>query len=148
MSHARPALITILGGLGVLNAVVALVLCVATLGGSRLLFTVLGAGTGRVAPATLLGPWAPHAGWVLVALSLGAGATGVGLLRLQPWARWALIVVAALAALATAVAIAWGVTHRDWGVVASGAVKVALYGALATYLGSANVRAAFGAPAT
>jgi hypothetical protein len=127
---------------------VALALGVATLAGSRVLFTVLGAGTERVAPATLLGPWAPHAGWVLVSLSLGAAAVGVGLLRLRPWARRALVVVAALAALATAVAVAWGIAHRDWGVVASGALKVALYLALATYLRSANVRGAFRAAGT
>jgi hypothetical protein len=142
----RPKLITALGGLSLVNAAAAAALGAATLGGSRLLFAPLGAGTGRVAPASLLGPWAPHVGWVLLALGAGAAVLGAGLLRLRPWARRALLAVAALAALATGGVTAWGAGRRDVGVVASGALKVALYLGLAAYLRSAGVRAAFRAP--
>jgi hypothetical protein len=138
----------VLGGLCLVNAAAAVGLALATFGGARVLYAPLGAGTGRVAPASLLGPLAPHAGWVLVVLGCAAAWLGVGVLRLRPWARRVLLGVALLAALATLGAVGWGLARGAWDVVASGVVKVAVYAALAIYLRRPAVRAAFAARAT
>jgi hypothetical protein len=145
-SHGtRPPFVTVLGGMCLVNAVAAAGVGLATLAGARLLYAPLGAGTGRVAPAALLGPLASYAGWVLVALGAGAAWMGVGLLRLRAWARRLLLGISLLAAAATLAAVGWGLAHAAWDVVVSGAVKVALYAALALYLRRPAVRAAFAA---
>ena len=138
---------TVLGVLGLANGLVALGLATATFCGSQLLYQTAGLGPNRVAPAALLGPLAPRAGWVLLVLAVGMLAVGAALLALQPWARRLLAAVLAVVSVATIVGVAWGVVHEAWGLVAVGLVKLAILVATWTYLRSTRVRAAFVGPA-
>jgi hypothetical protein len=140
----RPLVITVLAGLGLLNGLATAALGVATIAGSRLVYAPLGYGPNRVPLASLLGPLSGEAGWILLALGLALFLLGVGLLRVRPWARLALLAVTATAALATSAAVIWGIVNGEWGVAGSGLLKLALYVGLGWYLTKAAVRAAFG----
>ena len=124
-----------------LNGALILILGVLTLLGNDFVFTASGYGDDRVAVASLLGPLAPRAGWVLLCLGPAVIAVGLGLFKLKSWARRTLIAVLALAAVATAVVVAAYRNHP--GVVASGGAKLAVYAVLLWYMHSAPVRRAF-----
>ena len=147
MTRQRPFAVTLLGVLGLANGVVALGLATATLRGSQLLYQSGGMGPNRVAPAALLGPLAPRAGWVLLVLAVGLLAIGGALLSLRPWARQMLATVLAVISVATMVGVVWGVVHGAWGLVVVGLVKLTIIVATWTYLRSTRVRDAFVAPA-
>lgn len=139
----RPLGVTILAVLGALNGLAALALGVATLLGNQFVYTPGGYGPNRVALASLLGPLAVYAGWVVLLVGLALGAFGYGFFTLQPWARLTLLVVLAIVSLLTVGAIGWGVWRGEWGVVGSGLLKLALYAGLMWYLSVPSVRAAF-----
>ena len=143
MPGSRPFVVTLLGGLGLVNGLIALGLAGATLRGSRLIYEPGGLGPNRVAPAALLGPLAPRAGWVLLVLAVGMLAIGGALLALRPWARGAFVAVLAVVSVATVAGVLWGIVHQAWGLVAVGLAKLTLLVATWAYLRSTRVRAAF-----
>ncbi len=101
--------------------------------GSNFLFTPSGYGPDRVAIATLLGPLAPHAGWVFLCLGVIVGLIGFGLFALTAWARFIMLATLVIVSILTVVEIGSGFKHSYWGVVIVGLLKLALYGVVIWY---------------
>ena len=139
----RPIAVTVLAGLAVLNALAAGAAGVATLAGWSAVFEPGGLGPNRIAPAALLGPLAPAAGFVLLGLSGAFAAIAYGLIALAPWVRVALSVVFGSLGAVTVMATAWGIAHGEPGVIVGGLLKLAAIGAVVWYLNSSGVRAVF-----
>ena len=127
-------MLTIAGAWGLFNAALIGALGIATLLGNRLVFEAGGIGPNRIAPASLLGPVASHAGWVLLLLAAGVGVVAFGLLRRRAWSRWVLLAIVGVAAVSSCFAISWAVQRAEWATVAWGTVKLALYVAIAFLL--------------
>lgn len=126
-----------------LNGVLVLALGVLTLMGNNFVFTPSGYGPDRVAIATLLGPLAPHTGWVLLCLGLTVVLIGYGLFALKSWARYILLAVLVIVALATVAEMVIGFNRSYWGVVISGALKLVLYAVLIWYFNLGSVKREF-----
>ena len=139
----RPLAITLLAIGTMLNGIVMLALGVWTLMGSNFLFTPSGYGPDRVAIATLLGPLAPHAGWVFLCLGVIVGLIGFGLFALKAWARVIMLGTLVLVSILTVVEIGSGFKHSFWGVVIVGLLKLALYGVVIWYFNLASVKQRF-----
>ena len=135
--------LTIAGAWCMFNAVLIAALGIATLLGNRLVFEAGGLGPNRIAPASLLGPFASHAGWALLALSAGVGVAAYGLVRRRAWSRWVLMMIAAVAIVTTMIAIVWAAQRAEWTTVAWGAAKVVLYVAIGLVLQWRRTRALF-----
>jgi hypothetical protein len=133
----------LLGGLCLLNAVVIGAVGVATLMGNRLIFEAGGIGPDRIAVASLFGPFANHAGWILLVISLGAGILGAGFLRGRDWARLTLMGLVVIAVMAAVAAMIWAGRHGEWATVAWGGVKVALYVCVLCILRARRLRSLF-----
>lgn len=139
----RPLPIVVISILAILNGGVTVALGVATLLGSRVLFTLSGYGPNRIAISQLFGPLAGQTGWIILVLGVVFLLVGYGLLTLREWARLTVFWVFALVAGATLVAVGWGVYRRESGVVVSGILKVMFDVALCVYLITPGVRGAF-----
>lgn len=129
--------------LAMLNGGVALVLGVMTLLGSRMLFTPRGHGPNRIAISQLFGPLAGQTAWIVLALGVVFVRVGCGLFTLREWARMTVLCVFALVAVATLLAVGWGVYNGEFGVVVTGILKAAVEVALCLYLIAPGVRGAF-----
>jgi hypothetical protein len=129
--------------MAMLNGLFVFALGMLTLLGNNFVFTPSGYGPDRVAIASLLGPFAPRAGWVLLSLGLIVVLVGYGLFALKSWARYFLLAVLIIVALATVVEIVLGFNRSYWGVVIGGAVKLAFYAVLIWYFNSGSVKRAF-----
>lgn len=140
----KPVPIVILSTFAMLNGGAAVVLGIATLLGSKVLFTPSGHGPNRIAMSQIFGPFAEQTGWIFIALGVLFILTGYGLFTLKGWARRALFWVSAIVAVLTLGAVVWGVFHGEWGVVVSGLLKVAAESGLCWYLSRPGVRHAFG----
>jgi hypothetical protein len=141
----RPLGITLLALLTAINGLATSALGIATLMGNQLIYTQVGYGPNRVPPASLLGPFADYASWALLFIGLSAGTVSYGLVTRRPWARLSILALLAVIGLLTIIALGWGAWHGQWGVVAAGVVKLALYLALGWYLRLPAVRKAFSA---
>ncbi len=139
----KPVPIIVLSVLAMLNGGVTSVLGVLTLLGSKLLFTPSGYGPNRIAISQVFGPFADQTGWILLVLGVLFVLVGYGLFTLQEWARLTVFWVFAIVAVATFVAVVWGVYHGELGVVVSGLLKVTVEAALCWYLNARSVRSAF-----
>lgn len=144
---SRPLPITVLAVLAVFNGLSFMLLAALASMGSGVVWTPQGVGPNRVALADLFGALRGYTAWLLACLGALAVVLGIGLFRLRPWARWAVVVVMAVPAFATMVAIIWAVRQREWAVVAAGLVKVTvevglcyylLYPARAVFVGAAS----------
>jgi hypothetical protein len=139
----RPVPILVISIIAMLNGVVTMLLGVMTLLGSRMLFTPSGHGPHRIAISQLFGPFAGQTGWIVLALGVTFVFVGYGLFTLREWARLTLFWVFAVVAGVTLAAIGWGFYHHEFGVVASGLLKVIADVALCLYLNTRSVRTAF-----
>ena len=139
----KPVPVVILSILTMLNGGVALVLGVMTLLGSRILFTPGGHGPSRIAISQLFGPFAGQTVWIVLALGVAFVLVGRGLFALREWARLIVLWVFALIAVATLLAVGWGVYNGEFGVVVTGILKAAVEVALCLYLTTPGVRGAF-----
>lgn len=142
-SRAGQIALTIGGSWGLLNATLIAALGIATLLGNRLVFEAGGVGPNRIAPASLLGPLANHAGWVLLALAVCVAVMAFGLLRRREWSRQVLLAIATIAAASTLFAMIWAAQRAEWTTMAWGAAKVALYVAIGILLQWRRTRALF-----
>ena len=114
-----------------------------TLMGSNFLFTPSGYGPNRIAIATLLGPFAPYAGWGLLCLGVIVGLIGLGLFALKAWARFILLAVLVVVSVLTVVEIWSGLKHSYWGLVLVGILKLAIYAVVVWYLNKDAIRRKF-----
>ncbi|HZH30637.1 MAG TPA: hypothetical protein VEY11_07725 [Pyrinomonadaceae bacterium] len=140
---AKPVPVVILSILAMLNGGVTCVLGVSTLLGSRLLFTPAGYGTDRIAISQVFGPLANQTGWIVLVLGVCFVLVGYGLYNLREWARLTVCVVLAVVAALTFVVVVWGVYRGQFGVVASGLLKIVFEAGISWYLATASVRRAF-----
>jgi hypothetical protein len=139
----KPSPLVVLSVMAMLNGSVAFALGVMTLLGSRVLFIASGYGPNRIAIAQLLGPFAEQAGWVLLLLGVLFVLCGYGLFTLQEWARVTVLVVFAVLAVLTLIAVGWGVIRGQGGVVVGGILKIIVESALCWYLSKSSVKSSF-----
>jgi hypothetical protein len=126
-----------------LNGSVIFVLGALALLGSRMLFTPGGYGPNRIAISQLFGPFANQTGWICLVLGVCFVLVGYGLYSLREWARLTMFWVFAIVAGVTFLVVVWGVYRGEFGVVASGLLKMALEVALCWYLATSGIRSAF-----
>lgn len=81
--------------------------------------------------------------WIVLALGVAFVLVGRGLFALREWARLIVLWVFALIAVATLLAVGWGVYNGEFGVVVTGILKAAVEVALCLYLTTPGVRGAF-----
>ena len=139
----RPLGITLLATGSMLNGILMLAVGVWTLMGSNFLFTPSGYGPNRIAIATLLGPFAPYAGWSFLCLGVMVGLIGLGLFALKAWARFILLAVLVVVSVLTVVEIWSGLKHSYWGLVLVGILKLAIYALVLWYLNKEPIRRKF-----
>lgn len=126
-----------------LNGGMAFVLGVMSLLGSKLLFTPGGYGPNRIAISQLFGPFANQTGWIVIVVGIGFVLVGYGLFTLQEWARLTVFRVFAVVAGLTFLVVGWGIYRGEFGVVASGLLKIAFEVSLCWYVATPGVRRAF-----
>ena len=139
----KPIPIMILSLLAMLNGGLTFGLGILTLLGSKMLFTPSGYGPHRIAVSQLFGPLANQSGWIFLVLGACFVLIGYGLFTLQKWARLTVFYLCAIAAGVTLVVVGWGVYHREFGVVVSGLLKIAVEATVCWYLTTPSVRHAF-----
>jgi hypothetical protein len=139
----KPILIIVLSVIGMMNGVGTIALGAMTLLGSEAVFTPSGYGPNRIAIAQLFGPFANHAGWILLGAGVLIASVSYGLFILREWARLTLFWVLAVIAALTVVAVAWGIYEGHLGVGVAGLLKIAVESALCWYLNKSSVKFVF-----
>lgn len=133
----------ILGGSALLNSGFVPVLAILAFAGSSLIFEPQGIGPSRIAAADIFRPHEHLSGWMLMGIRLGLGFLSWGLFRRRRAAISVIRALMGLASVRTLIAIVWGWSAGQPGVVISGAMKVTLYAAVFAMLLSGPVRRAF-----
>jgi hypothetical protein len=133
----------LLGGWVVLNGLAVAAIAALAFNKSPIVYEASGFGPDRIALARIFHPYEASAGWFLIFIAAVFILLGVGIHGRRRWARWAGMAIVLLAVAATLPALVWGVSHREFGVVAGGAAKVALYLVIAMLLSTHAARRVF-----
>lgn len=139
---ARPTGVTILAVLSFVGAALTLL---AALGmfvmGSAGIAAMAGHGGTMGGPLAVLGAFAGVAFLILAVLYV---ANGVGLLKLQGWARWLTIILAALGVVFGVIGIVRGLAPLMMGLIVWHLILIAIDGWVLMYLFKPHVKQAFG----
>lgn len=133
----------LLGGWVVLNGLVVAAIAALAFNQSPIVYEPSGFGPDRIPLARIFHPYESSAGWFLILIAMVFILLGVGFLSRRRWSRWAGMTIVLLAVGATLPALAWGVSHREFGVVAGGAAKVGFYLFIGMLLSTRTARRIF-----